>query len=295
VEDMEPRVVVGVDDSHSSRLALRWAARQARDLQLPLEVLHAWTVPPPVHADGAHVDEAPFLRDAEATLKGAIDWLRSSGEDLPEIRPRLIARSSVDALLDASENADLLVVGSRGRGGFVGLLLGSVSQRCVQRASCPIAVVPADWPGTGDGRIVVGVDGSEESHRALIWAVRQATRRGVRLVVVNAFMYHVYVTTHAPTIVLEHDVDEASNQLLERMTDTALNAIGDRPPAVELVSVPDAPAHALLESAKGADLLVVGARGRGAVAGLLLGSVSQQCVTHAHCPVVVVPPVQTCG
>jgi nucleotide-binding universal stress UspA family protein len=292
---MEPRVVVGVDDSRSARQALRWAARQARDLQFPLEVLHAWTVPPPVHADGVRVDAAPFLQDAEATLRGAIDWLRSSGEELPEVRPQLVARSTVDALLDAGENADLLVVGSRGRGGFTGLLLGSVSQRCVQRASCPIAVVPADWPGTGDGRIVVGVDGSEESHCALIWAVRQATRRGVRLVVVNAFMYHLYVTTHAPTLVLRGDVDEASGQLLERMTDTALNAIGARPPAVELVSVPDAPAHALLESAKGADLLVVGARGRGAVAGLVLGSVSQQCVTHAHCPVVVLPPVQTSG
>jgi nucleotide-binding universal stress UspA family protein len=292
---MEPRVVVGVDGSHPARLALQWAAREAREVQLPLEVLHAWTVPPPVHRDGVDVDETPFLRDAEAILDSAIDWLRSSGEDLPELRLQLVARSTVGALLAAGENADLLVVGSRGRGGFTGLLLGSVSQRCVQRASCPIAVVPPDWPGTGDGRIVVGVDGSEESRRALVWAMREAVRRGARLEVVNAFMYHQYLTTHAPTIVLEHDVDEASGQLLERMTDAAFNAAGSRPSAVELVSVPDAPAHALLDSAKGADLLVVGARGRGAVAGLVLGSVSQQCVTHAHCPVVVLPRVQSAG
>jgi nucleotide-binding universal stress UspA family protein len=293
--DIERRVVVGVDGSHAARLALRWAAREAFELGLPLEVVHAWTVPPPVHADAIAVDEAPFLQDAHAVLASAIGWLRSSEEDLPDLQPVLVARSTVDALLEAGEHAALLVVGSRGRGGFAGLLLGSVSQRCVQRAPCPIAVVPPEWPGTGDGRVVVGIDGSEESHHALVWAMREATRRGARLEVVNAFMYHLYVTTHAPSVILQDDVDEASGQLLKRMIESATSEIGARPPAVDLASVPDAPVHALLESAKDADLLVVGTHGRGAVAGFLLGSVSQQCVTHARCPVVVVPGAQTPG
>jgi nucleotide-binding universal stress UspA family protein len=198
-------------------------------------------------------------------------------------------------LLDAGGNAALLAVGSRGRGGFAGLLLGSVSQRCVQRAPCPVAVVPPEWSESGDGRVVVGVDGSETSHHALVWAMREAVRREVRLEVVNAFMYHLYVTTHAPIVVLQDDVDEASGQLLTRMVDAATSVIGARPPSVDIVSVPDAPAHALLESAKAADLLVVGTHGRGAVAGFILGSVSQQCVTHARCPVVVVPGSQTPG
>jgi nucleotide-binding universal stress UspA family protein len=295
VEDIEPWVVVGVDGSDSARLALRWAVREARQLHVPLEVLHAWTVPAQVYGDGLRLDERPFRQDAEATLDGAIDWLRSSGEDLPDVSPHLVARNTVDALLDAGEHAALLVVGSRGRGGFAGLLLGSVSQRCVQRASCPIVVVPSGWPGTGDGRIVVGVDGSEESSRALIWAMREAIRREARLEIVHAFMFHVFVTTHAPMNVLHDDVDSQSGELLERMTDGAVNAIGARPRAVELVSVPDAPAHALLQSAEGAELLVVGTHGRGAVAGFLLGSVSQQCVTHARCPIVVVPRAQTSG
>jgi nucleotide-binding universal stress UspA family protein len=276
-------------------MALQWAAREARERQVPLEVLHAWTVPPRVYGDGLRLDEAPFFQDAKATLDGAIDWLTSSGKTLPELRPRLIARSIVDALLDAGKHAALLVVGSRGRGGFAGLLLGSVSQRCVQRAPCPIVVVPPDWPGTGDGRVVVGVDGSEASHDALVWAMREATRREARLEVVNAFMFHVFVTTHASTNVLHDDVDRESGQLLEQMTETASKVSGARPASVELISVPDAPAHALLESAKGADLLVVGTHGRGAVAGLVLGSVSQQCVTHARCPTVVVPRPQTSG
>ena len=148
MEDVELRVVVGVDGSDSARLAVEWAAREARALQAPLEVLHAWTVPPPVYGDGPRVAERPFFRDAEATLDGTIDWLRASGKELPELRPQLVAGNTVDALLDAGEHAALLVVGSRGRGGFAGLLLGSVSQAVLHHARCPVAIVP--HPHTGE-------------------------------------------------------------------------------------------------------------------------------------------------
>jgi nucleotide-binding universal stress UspA family protein len=135
----------------------------------------------------------------------------------------------------------LLVVGARGLGGFRRLLLGSVSEQCLHHASYPVAVVrtsPAPAGADASPRVVVGVDGSAASQRALVWAVDEARARQV--------------------------------------------------PLVRRVVPVDRPASALLEAGAGADLIVVGDRGRSGFSGLLLGSVSHQVVHHATGPVVVV-------
>jgi nucleotide-binding universal stress UspA family protein len=193
-------------------------------------------------------------------------------------------------LVDAAVDAQILVVGSRGHGGFSGLLLGSVSRKCLHHASCPIVVVPASrLASVSHRRIVVGVDGSEGSREALVWAMQEAARRGVELDVVNAWMAAEVFVPAGPALVVDGDATkEASRSLLERMTGSLIEAVEPTAPRVELMPVAGTPAATLLRAARDADLLVVGARGVGGFRGLLLGSVSQQCVHHALCPVVVV-------
>lgn len=147
-----PRVVVGVDGSAGSRAALAFAAQEARLRGARLEVVVAWQYPvlttmpafgvlPPVEEMAAEAREGllQFLRDEGLTTDPELD-----------VTPVVAQGPASAALLDVSKGADLLVVGSRGYGGFKGLLLGSVSQACVTHATCPVVVVPAprDEPGS---------------------------------------------------------------------------------------------------------------------------------------------------
>jgi nucleotide-binding universal stress UspA family protein len=146
------------------------------------------------------------------------------------------------------------------------------------------------------GRIVVGVDGSEGSRVALRWAAEEARLR-------SATLQAVYVYEHSPSWqmygysaeiaaipVSAMPDDQHSRELAQSMVDHLVRELGDLEVEVEAVAHEDRrPAHALVERSRHADLLVVGSRGRGGFAGLVLGSVSQQCVQHASCPVVVMP------
>jgi nucleotide-binding universal stress UspA family protein len=287
------RIVVGVDGSPASEQALRWAAAEAARRSAALEVVHAWMTPNPLNPPDYFTDPAPFeargaeiLHRAMASLAGLV----GSGHVPADMRPVLVRESAATALVQAAEEADLLVVGSRGRGGFSGLLLGSVSQTCVQRAPCPVAVIPPGRGGEGHGRIVVGVDGSDPSYGALRWAAEAATLRNAELDIVNAYdaLQVVMPMGLAAPGSDRGLLEQASQSLLEEMAGRTIHETGPRPKAVELVPVHTAATRTLLEAALGADLLVVGSRGRGGVRGLLLGSASQQCVHHAPCPVVVV-------
>lgn len=141
-------------------------------------------------------------------------------------------------------------------------------------------------------RIVVGVDGSETSRAALRWAIEEAVRHGSAVEAVHAWHQEVYQT--GP---YTFDVGMTDPTIHRGAAERLLNAVVDGQDQSGLASpvhrllVNDSAAHALLESAKGADLIVVGSRGRGGFVGLLLGSVSQQVVHHALCPVVVIPPI----
>lgn len=137
-------IVVGVDGSDGSRAALRWAAHEARLDGARIVAIHAWTYPvsgalPYADLQTMAHDE---LRDAaEQTLKEAVAEALS-GNDSLEVEERLVHGHAADQLVQATAAGDLLVVGTRGRGGFAGLLLGSTSQQCVQHARCPVVVVP---------------------------------------------------------------------------------------------------------------------------------------------------------
>ncbi|GLW73420.1 universal stress protein [Kitasatospora phosalacinea] len=137
----------------------------------------------------------------------------------------------------------------------------------------------------GPARIVAGVDGSPSSRAALAWAVRQAELTGAAVDAVTAWQYPAGYGWPAP-VLQSFDFAAAAGQALAE----AVEAVATRHGGVEIRQrvVQDHPATALLAAADGAELLVVGNRGRGGFAGTLLGSVSQHCVHHARCPVVVV-------
>jgi nucleotide-binding universal stress UspA family protein len=154
-----------------------------------------------------------------------------------------------------------------------------------------VAVVPATAPLPADGDVVVGVDGSAASWAALRWATDEAARRGAPLVVVHAWWTPYAVPPMGIGLAPLHREEflEQSQHLLHEMVDDTVARAERRPTDIELVPVEAPAAQALLDRSTGAGLLVVGGRGRGGFAGLLLGSVSQQCLHHAGCAVVVVP------
>lgn len=139
------KIVVGVDGSENARRALQWAIDEGRLRSWAVEAVHAWSYP---YAGGTEIvpltiDLSMIESAAREVLDTAVDSTDGSGLPSPVVRT-LINGGAARALLDASKDADLLVVGSRGRGGFTGLLLGSVSQSAVHHAPCPVVIVPTD-------------------------------------------------------------------------------------------------------------------------------------------------------
>jgi nucleotide-binding universal stress UspA family protein len=286
-------IVVGVDGSEWSHDALRWAVDEARRRQAAVQAVFAWTFPYAVPVVGHPSDPEWLQREAEKHLEALLRQELGEALDV-EVTSRVKEGPAARVLLDAARRASLLVVGSRGRGGFAGLVLGSVSQHCAQHARCPVVVVRRDdladsavAEEKARARVVVGVDGSEAARAAVDWALEEARLREAPVDVVHAWQ-PPYMNTY-PFIVDFHSAEfERNAQNLLYDTVGAIDSTGI--PAVEPVLVCDSPARALLDTAKGADLLVVGCRGRGGFAGMLLGSVSQKVLHHAPCPVVVIPP-----
>jgi nucleotide-binding universal stress UspA family protein len=284
-------IVVGIDGSEFSEQALVWAAREAELRHLPLRAVLAWDWLDQHHRTGPHTFEASYGEaDALAALKGYVEQaLGPLGAS--KIEHRVACDLPARALLEASKDADLLVVGARGLGGFRGLLLGSVSQQCLHHADCPIAIIRPDAGPPGAEhveRIVVGVDGSHAAVRALTWAVEEARIRRAALVVVHA--WHVPAVAVSPFVGPTMDLALFEEEA-HRVVDAALGGADTTGLAgpVERIVVSGGPASTLLETGKGADLIVVGSRGHGGFTGLILGSVSHHLAHHATSPLVVVP------
>lgn len=156
------RIVVGVDGSASSHEALDWAVTEARLRGAELEAVHAWQYPTAYSGGASFAVAAAYdMRDFEVEAKAALDAIMSkvdaSGLAAP-IRETCASGAAAAVLIEAAQAADLLVVGSRGRGGFTGLLLGSVSQQIAHHASCPVVIVP--------GRRVTATNPVEGHHAA---------------------------------------------------------------------------------------------------------------------------------
>ena len=140
-------IVVGVDDSKAARAALRFAVDEARMRGASLRAVHAWQFRYPGAAgiEGAYAipgfDLESLRHAADAALEAIVAEISPEGGDV-EVERLLIEGAAGSVLLDEARDAELLVVGSRGRGGFAGLLLGSVSQQCAHHASCPVVIIP---------------------------------------------------------------------------------------------------------------------------------------------------------
>jgi nucleotide-binding universal stress UspA family protein len=288
------RIIVGVDGSSASRDALRWALAEARLWHGRVEAVHTWSYPVMTYAPGI-VPPPTFAREdlqAEArhVLDTTVDAVVGDAEPGLAMTRVVVEGSAAKQLIERSRHADMLVVGHRGHGGFAGLLLGSVAEQCAVHASCPTVVTrptetaEANAPEGRPPRVVVGVDGSEPARRALHWAAEEAQRRDADLEVVHA--WHPQLQ---PLGLVRPGVDRTSSEDYGKaVLDAAIRALGSRSLVVNPILIEGPSARGLVEVSAGAALLVVGSRGRGGFAGLLLGSVSSQVLHHARCPLVVV-------
>lgn len=281
-------VVVGYDGSPDAVDALTWAAEEARQRGARLTVLSAAQVQ-------IYWQDLPSILDA---LEGAQRRLAQEGVDRVAtgdgelaVDAGVVLADPATALVAASADADLVVVGNRGRGRVTGGLLGSVAFSVTTRATCPVVVVrgePARRPGP-DRAVVVGVQGPHGADAALTFAAQAADRADAPLVVLAAWT--------APQLGGEGWSGEAYAQMVEFArrsaeidADVALGVVhASHPQLTVSVSVVEAPAGtALADASAAAGLVVVGARGRGAATSLFLGSVSHAVVHASRCPVAVV-------
>ena len=285
---MNREIVVGYDGSTHADEALVWAARAARRRHAPLRIVHVART----FLDGYVIADRPSDLTAQVggqVLADGIERLRAIDPDL-EVTTQLEPQDSVAAVLtEASRNAGLLVVGSRGRGGFAGLLLGSVSVTVASHAHCPVVVVRTTPATAGEpGRpVVVGVDGSPASVSAVDYAFDQASRWGLPLVAVHAWELPSLFGPVPPW--MPEEVEEMRMAEKALLSESLAGHV-ERYPDVNVTAMVHrgGPAHVILTAADDAELLVVGSRGLGGFRGLLLGSVSQAVLHHATCPVVVV-------
>lgn len=280
-------ILVGVDGSESAAEAVRWAARESELHDWPLTALLAWGYLDQHFADvDGGFDPEYSEDDARAALEAYLD--RALGSARPKVELRTPCTLPASALVEEAARQDLLVVGARGHGALRSLLLGSVSRHCLHHAAGPIALVRPS-PAGDTGRIVVGVDGSETSRLALHWAVEEARVRHARVEAV--------LTWHPPYVggypytggAIDAEVLEGTARSTLDEAVTSVDTSGLAQPIDSIVALGD-PAAVLVDAAAGADLLVVGSRGLGGFAGVLLGSVGHHVAHHAACTVVVIPP-----
>lgn len=284
-------VVVGVDGSPSSRMAVRWAAREAALRNVSLSVVHAVDMPWGVLPLGGEVVPLPAgsserqISAAGNVIADAVKVVQDSTEDRPELRTEICHAAPIQTLVDLSKDAQLVVVGRRGQSPLRRLLLGSVSIGLMHHAYCPVAVIHDDSPFVLEPSqlpVALGVDGSPASEVATAIAFDEASRRGVDLIALHA--WRDAEVSDLPSVEWSAQQAGAEEALAERLAGWQ-----ERYPDVVVHRrlVWNHPARHLLDEAESSQLVVVGSRGRGGFAGMLLGSVSTAVAQAARAPVIV--------
>lgn len=270
------RILVAYDGSEEAEHALVWAAEEAVRTGTPLRVVTVDDVSTSPWGGDIWERDPEQVAHAEAVMSdlgvadGAVE--RHVGH-------------VASTLLDLAAEASLVVVGSQGHGRVSEATIGSVSQHVARHAPCPVVVVRR--PRKRDaGRIVVGLDGSPMSEAALEYACQRAERTGEVVVAVHGWKVHTPSTDvwSAEPRSLGDVVDEK-----EVLVGESVAGMREAHPDVVLIgeAVPVAPGDVLVDASANASLVVVGSRGRGYFSGLLLGSVSQDVLHRAHCPVAI--------
>lgn len=287
-------VVVGIDDSAASHRALDRALDEGASSGRPVLALHVH--PPFVPLQGVpgyvYLEPAPratALRDARHLLAAG---LRRRTSEVP-VSARADAAEGIAGreLVTAAAAAGLLVVGGRGRGALAGALLGSTTAFVLHHAPCPVMVVPAGGAGTASAarfrRVVVGLDGSASARSALLWGLHAARRASCPLVAVHCWQTPTALG-RAPLGVattLRDDLSSAGDRLGRELAEALPD---DHGVDVRAELSHSTPARGCLQAATDEDLLVLGSRGRGGLASLVLGSVATHCSQHARGALVVV-------
>ncbi len=289
----EPRIIAGVDGSDESLEAARWAAERVAHSGGTLTLVCAYAVASysSVALDGglSMLDDRALQANAERIVADAELALADTGA---KIATQVEVGDPASVLAELSEEADMIVIGSRGRGGFADRLLGSVSSALPAHAHCPVVVVPVHKEGkpfTPIERIVVGVDGSEIASTALQKAVDEAVVWGAGLTAVAAVPIATPGVAGLSWVPAPINHQELIDDIRSSMDVSIAEAKGDREVEVARHALDGSPAALLTEFSTAVDLVVVGTRGRGGFAGLLLGSTSQAVLHHSVCPVMTVP------
>jgi nucleotide-binding universal stress UspA family protein len=289
---MDEHIIVGYDGSQASAAAARWAATEAERRHASLTVVGCYLIPPVL--DFGLTGPAVIAEDSEAvrtatrtSIDRIVAGLRAAHPEL-SLTGMAVNGSARYEMPRHAQHAALLVVGTTGAGEAASWLLGSVAHVLARTSPCPVALIPVVAPspshdGPSSPRIVVGIDDSKASNAALEWAIDEADLRRAELTVVHGWSYPYGLDSPAATVRDVMRVDAAC--ALDRAVERANSRGGAR---VDGRLIEGNAAESIIEAAEGADLIVVGSRGRGGLRSLLLGSVSSAVIHHTHCPTVVV-------
>ena len=289
----EPVVLVGVDGSTASLMALDWAIAEAKQLGWRVHVVCIYSLPT---FSGATLDGGYLALDDSQLKAGA---QRVVDEALARVADRVPATGAVETgdstgiLIELSKQAGLVAIGKEGGTGLADRILGAVSTSLAPHAHCPVVMIPVRHGETKPlrvpvRRIVVGVDGSASAKVALKRAIQEAEVWNAELTAVAA----VPIGQGAGAMAWmpgNIDRDELLADVGGGRNGTVDQAHGDSAVTVRRHALDGSPAALLTEFSAAVDLLVVGTRGRGGFAGLLLGSTSQTVIAHSDCPVMAVP------
>ena len=284
------RIVVGTDGSPGADAAVEWAVREAADHGRDLTLARA--VPVPIIAAGIGPVGSAGLEVTEQLRAAALAEMHAKARSVgvPDAQVHVEVGSPVGMLLEASRDAALIVVGSRGLGGFMGLLLGSTAAQIGPHAGCPVVVVRGQGVVPPES-VVVGVDGSEASLAAVAFAFAEASRHRVPLTVVHAWELPTYDLLVVPDDYYPWSIDALGDDE-RRLASEVLAGFRTVYPDVEVRTIVarGRAADVLVNAVGDSAILVVGTHGRGPVMGAVLGSVSHAVLHRAAGPVAIVPP-----
>ncbi|WP_449277397.1 universal stress protein [Leucobacter sp. GX24907] len=278
---MSEKIIIGVDGSEQSRVALAWGLARATERGAAVELLHV--------ADDSFLSESvAFLSEAQEASQQMLDsecaYAKSLGFE-GEISGTAVVGHPIAEVEEASKRADLIVLGAHNGSRLAGSFFGTRAVKVAAVAHCPVAVIPRAEPTPGAG-IVVGIDGSDAAKQAIAYAAEEASRRQVPLTAVYAWLPPL---TPGLEYLWSEELVESQRTAAEEAIAIGTAGLAERYPDLqlrrEIVQAP--PVTALLQAAEGAELLVVGSRGRGGISRLLLGSVSHGVLQSLPCPTLV--------
>lgn len=295
-------ILVGIDGSTNAELAMQWAADIAVATNRPLRLLSCYSLPVMVGLGAAAGYMGPMLtseeiRAIDAANRKVLEDMKAKvleGRAGLNVELFLDQGSPAAALLKASEDAAMIVLGSRGVGSTTALVLGSVSYAVAHRAKCPVMLVPESADRKKAGRVLVGVDGSKSSTQAAVWALHfaESLKRSVELVA--AWQYPYAAMSPEIGMVMGPDIEELrhamkrdSRKLVDHVK-TQLSVDEHSHVSITTEVVEGSATEALIDHSTPADVLVVGSRSKSLIASALLGSTTLAVAHRSACPVVIV-------